>query len=61
MHQRAENVLVTKFSSNHRPGLYQTKPAMKFGKMRSWVCRMHDKGEKIKKKELVVVFEIKHF
>ena len=61
MSQRAEDNLVTKFSSNHRPALHQTKIVMKFKKMRSWVCRMHYKGEKIKKKELVVVFEIKHF
>jgi hypothetical protein len=50
MFQRAKENLVTKFSSNHRPALHQTKSVMKFKKkMRCWVCRMHDKGEKIRK------------
>lgn len=49
MFQRAKENLVTKFSSNHWPALHQTKSVMKFEKMRSWVCRMHDKGEKIRK------------
>jgi hypothetical protein len=41
MYQRAEDSLVTKFSSNHRPALRQIKNVMKFGKARSWLCRMH--------------------
>lgn len=49
MFQRAEENLVPRFSFNHRPALHQKKSVMKLEKMRPWVCRMHDKGEKIKK------------
>jgi len=49
MYQKAEDSLATKFSSNHGPPLLQIKSVMKFGKVRSWLCRMHVKREKIKK------------
>jgi len=49
MYQKSENSLVTKFSSNHGPPVFQIQSVKKFGKVRSWPCRMHVKREKIKK------------
>jgi hypothetical protein len=49
MYQNAEANFVTNFSLDFRPALHQIRRAIRFGKITSWVWRIHDTDDKIKK------------